>query len=87
MKKIWTEVLIAVALLPVCAAVASADPEPSCPHHGPPPEAFTACASATQGDACTVSFGGHDMSGTCEPFADGGLACRPDHPPPPPSGG
>jgi hypothetical protein len=55
--------------------------------HEPPPEAFDACKSSKQGDACTVDFhgSGHTMTGTCEAPPEGeGLACRPSGPPPPP---
>jgi hypothetical protein len=82
-KKIWTELAILVALIPCAVAVAYADSDGGCPRRGPPEEAFTACASAKEGDACTVTFGDRAIAGTCEPFGDRGLACRPDGPPPP----
>jgi len=70
-----------LALLAV-AGRAVADPPP---HHGPPPQAFTACDGKAHGDACSVSFHGTDVSGTCDaPPGESRLACRPDHPPPPP---
>ena len=50
----------------------------------PPPEAFAACSSAKEGDACTVVLRDRDVDGTCATFADGRRACRPNHPPPPP---
>ena len=62
---------------------AYADPPP-CPRHEPPPEAFQACAGQSEGNACTVQFGEHRITGTCVPFPDRGLVCRPDGPPPPP---
>lgn len=67
-------------------AVATAEqrrPEP----HGPPQAAFDACAKARQGDACSVSFGDHTMTGVCAPApGSSALACRPDHPPGRPPG-
>jgi hypothetical protein len=71
----WLACSAAVALV---GAAAHADP-PS-----PPQEAFTACANAKEGDACTVSMHGHDVSGTCSQFGTQGLACRPNRPPGPP---
>jgi len=69
-------------LVPVVSA--QADSPPPGPPRSPPPEAFTACSGAKEGDSCTVSIHGHDIPGTCASFADRGLACRPDAPPPPP---
>jgi hypothetical protein len=68
---------------------APADPPP--PHRRPPEEAFTACASAQEGDACTVTLPNHEVHGTCMKVpADvegdaGKLFCRPPHPPHPPT--
>jgi hypothetical protein len=62
-----------------------ADPPPP---HKPPPQAFDACKSLTEGATCTVSFDGHTMTGTCRkgPHGESELACVPEHPPgPPPS--
>ncbi len=73
-----------LAVLTVCfgAAVAFADP-PAPPT--PPQEAFDACASSKEGDACSVSFQGHTIAGTCAAFPGSSkLACRPNGPPPPP---
>lgn len=57
------------------------------PPRQPPPEAFTACESHNNGDACTVSFHGNEITGTCMQFPEGQrLFCRPTHMPPPPSG-
>lgn len=55
-------------------------------HHGPPPEAFTACANASVNQACTVTHDGRSITGTCAAPPDGStrLACRPEHAPPPP---
>jgi len=52
-----------------------------------PEEAFTACASSAEGDACSVQFRDQTITGTCqtEPSA-GKLFCRPDRPPPRPDG-
>lgn len=51
-------------------------------HHGPPPEALSACASSSAGAACTVSFNGKSLTGTCAAGPDGSqLACRPARPP------
>lgn len=33
--------------------------------HGPPPEAFDACASKSTGAACNVKFGDKNIDGTC----------------------
>jgi hypothetical protein len=55
------------------------------PHHQPPQAAFDACASSHAGDACSVTFGDHTITGTCAAAPDSQqLACRPDHPPGPP---
>ncbi|WP_374318139.1 hypothetical protein [Aquabacterium sp.] len=67
----------------------------------PPPEAYTACASLSEGAACTVSSQRGTMSGTCRkgPGGQSRLSCAParpdgqqggsrgDAPPPPPQGG
>ncbi|MBL8601539.1 MAG: hypothetical protein JNK72_06410 [Myxococcales bacterium] len=52
----------------------------------PPAEAFTACQGHNTGDACTVNFGPHTISGTCAAFRDQRMICRPDRMPPPPQG-
>lgn len=66
-------------------AIAQAD-RPRGPGHPPPKEAFDACANKQAGDACSVTFGDHTMTGTCSkgPDGQGALACKPDHPPGPP---
>jgi hypothetical protein len=76
--------LLAAASLLTFGPVSLADPggRPNPPP--PPPEAVSACEKASEGDACTVTFGGHEIHGTCATFASGELACRPDGPPPPP---
>ncbi len=50
-------------------------------HHGPPPEAFTACEGKSAGDTAEfVSPRGDTVTGTCEE-ADSRLVLRPDNPP------
>jgi hypothetical protein len=51
-------------------------------HHGPPPEAYTACEGMAAGDTAEfISPRGDTVTGTCE--ADGDrLVLRPDNPPP-----
>ncbi|MCA9592389.1 MAG: hypothetical protein KC776_03735, partial [Myxococcales bacterium] len=51
----------------------------------PPQEAFDACASAAEGDVCTVTFGGKSHDGKCVrgPDASAPLACAPPRPNPP----
>jgi hypothetical protein len=51
-------------------------------HHGPPPEAYTACEKKSEGDTAEfVSPRGDTVTGTCE--QEGGrLVLRPDNPPP-----
>jgi hypothetical protein len=77
---------IQVTLLALACAAASvpafADPPPGGPHK-PPQEAFDACASAKDGDTCSVTFHDKTMSGVCHTTPDG-LACRPDGMPPGP---
>jgi hypothetical protein len=58
--------------------------QPRDPPPTPPSEAFEACASSRDGDACTVKLPDREIQGTCAPFHDAGLACRPNGPPPPP---
>jgi hypothetical protein len=70
--------LVSVALGgPASVLADSAGPPP------PPKEAFDACSGAKEGDACTVHFGDHAVSGECVDFRGAGLACRPSRPPPP----
>lgn len=57
------------------------------PRHEPP-QAFDACKSLTEGAACSVTFNGHSMTGTCRkgPHGESQLACVPERPlGPPPS--
>lgn len=55
---------------------------------GPPPEAFEACAGATDGQACTVETPHGTLEGTCRQVPDAEqLACVPnDHRGGPPRG-
>ncbi|HET9626282.1 MAG TPA: hypothetical protein VFP84_33195 [Kofleriaceae bacterium] len=78
MKKLIASSLFLLAL----PLVAWADRPAGHPHHAPPPEAFAACERRAAGDACTVTFGDHTITGTCAAPPDAQqLACRPDHPP------
>ena len=66
---------------------AAADPgPPPHPHHPPPPEAFAACTSKAAGDACSVTFHEHTITGKCASpppgVTDTRLVCFPDGPPP-----
>ena len=50
-------------------------------HHGPPPEAYTACEGKAAGDTAEfVSPRGDTVTGTCEVDGDR-LVLRPDSPP------
>ena len=53
-----------------------------------PPEAYAACESKSEGEACTVQLRDREIHGTCAPDREGKrLFCRPsDMPPPPPEG-
>ncbi len=56
--------------------------------NGPPPlpeEAFAACQSKTEGEACSVQLKDHELKGTCSKHpSDARLFCRPSgHPKPP----
>ncbi|HXJ22261.1 MAG TPA: hypothetical protein VMT03_18725 [Polyangia bacterium] len=77
--------MVLLALLTITGAAARADD--NCPRpHGPPPEAFTACAQKSAGDSCQVTIHDHTIDGTCAaaPDGTGKLACRPNQPPPGP---
>ena len=55
-------------------------------HHGPPPEAYTACEGKSAGDTAQfVSPRGDTVCGTCEQEGDQ-LVLRPDNPPDSPPG-
>ncbi len=50
-------------------------------HHGPPPEAYTACEDKSEGDTAEfVSPRGDTVTGTCELEGDR-LVLRPENPP------
>jgi hypothetical protein len=50
-------------------------------HHGPPPEAYTACEGKSEGDTAEFeSPRGDTVTGTCEMEGDR-LVLRPDNPP------
>lgn len=74
------KLFIATIVIAAIAPFALAHP----PGH-PPKEAFDACASKHQGDACTVHLRDLTLDGTCVPARDSdALICRPNQPPPPP---
>jgi hypothetical protein len=77
----------ALVLSSIAYAALAQEPPPGPPRE-PPPEAFTACDSKAEGDACTVSLGEHEIHGVCATERSGKrLFCRPTElPPPPPSG-
>ncbi|HTQ08280.1 MAG TPA: hypothetical protein VMI54_30710 [Polyangiaceae bacterium] len=58
--------------------------EPSQDRPKPPQAAFDACRDRSEGDACSVDFGGRTISGTCRkpPEGDADLICMPAGPPP-----
>lgn len=77
---------IFITLIGILIAVSTFANEPSSRksgrrHHGPPPEAYTACEDKSAGDTAEfVSPRGDTVTGTCE--ADGDrLVLRPDNPP------
>jgi hypothetical protein len=75
----WLWVAVCAASL---ASLAHADGPPPLP-----PEAYAACQSKAEGDACTVEIHDREVHGKCAPDREGkGLFCRPDEmpfPPPP----
>jgi hypothetical protein len=85
--------VIGFGVLALATSLASADPPPhggppGGGRRGPPQAAFDACANRSQGAACTVQVPDGTLQGTCETFADRGLACRPaGMGGPPPNGG
>jgi hypothetical protein len=82
-KRLALGIALVASLVSPLAALAQGRPP-----HAPPKEAFEACASAKEGDACTVTFGDHEIKGTCASFPGGeSLACRPNGPPPGPPPG
>lgn len=71
-----------VTIVGLSTTTVLADPPPL------PPEAFEACSGKSSGGACSVSFHGHTLEGTCsEAPSDRRLFCRPSSPPPPPPDG
>lgn len=53
----------------------------------PPQELFDACSGLAQGDACTAMIMGSEVAGTCDPWTDGNLFCKPSGGPGGPGGG
>ena len=73
----------AISLLALSAAAQTDRPPPQ----GPPPEAYAACATKAQGDACSVSLRDATVTGVCaQDLQSQSLFCRPDRPPPGPHG-
>jgi hypothetical protein len=64
-----------LALLASLTIVFGATARADGPH--PPPAAFEACKDKKVGDACSVSFMGHTLSGTCVAL-DKSTVCKPD---------
>lgn len=50
-----------------------------------PPEAYAACDSKHEGDACSVVLHDRDITGTCAPDGESRLFCRLSGPPPVPA--
>lgn len=84
MKKGISILVLIGSSLSVAAIAAADDSRP----HGPPPEAFTACASKQESDTCSVQFRDKTLDGKCVMSKeDSKLFCMPnDMSPPPPSG-
>jgi len=69
--------LVAASVLLPAARSAAAEGPPL------PPEAYAACDSKREGDACFVKFREHEIHGTCAPVESSGkLFCRPTDLPP-----
>ncbi len=83
---ITKKTFIVIALLGIFIAFSSFGNEASAQetgrrHHGPPPEAYTACEGKSVGDTAEfVSPHGDTVTGTCEQEGDR-LVLRPDNPP------
>lgn len=79
----------ALAVGRAVSPVPASYPADAPPPHKPLQEAFDACKSLSEGDACSVNFNGHSMTGTCRkgPQGESELACVPAHPPGPPASG
>ena len=79
-------VLTTLGLSLVLSACASAEPPAGSregrDRRGPPPEAFEACASASEGSSCSFSGRrGEAVQGVCEIVRDEQLACVPENAP------
>ena len=71
--------LTAFTAIVAIGVAAAADPPPL------PAEAYTACDSKAEGDACTVTMHDHTIRGTCATMPkETKLHCRPSGPPPGP---
>jgi hypothetical protein len=69
----------AIAALTSTTGTASAEGRPPLP-----PEAYAACDSKQEGDACSVPIRDREIQGTCTSGDTAGrLFCRPSEPPPP----
>ncbi|HKI49833.1 MAG TPA: hypothetical protein VKA69_10935 [Desulfobacteria bacterium] len=84
--KIMKKVAIATVMVSLCAATAfgsdSEEQRPGGRHHGPPPEAYTACEGKSAGDTAQFeSPRGDTITGTCVQ-QDDRMVLRPDNPPP-----
>lgn len=83
MLSIKNTLKLATALFTVYATVSCAEPPSGGrggPQGGPPAEATQACASLTEGAACSFTGGrGEAVTGTCAtpPQGDAALACKP----------
>lgn len=52
-------------------------------HHGPPPEAISACEGLSEGDTCSfTSRRGDEIEGICGTTRNGDFACMPEGGPP-----
>jgi hypothetical protein len=77
--------VVATAAVAVAAPMARAQQRPDGPPREPPAVAFTACASRSAGQTCSLEFMGRTITGTCTATPDARLFCRPEGMPPPPS--
>ena len=73
--------LLGILIATIAFGSDSSSQEPGRRHHGPPPEAYTACEGKSAGDTAKfVSPHGDTVTGTCEQEGDR-LVLRPDNPP------
>ena len=73
--------LLGVLIVIIAFGGIASSQEPGRRHHGPPPEAYTACEDKNVGDSAEfVSPHGDTVTGTCEQEGDR-LVLRPDRPP------